>query len=352
MTTVGHRGLSDVTAFTKLPCDGATFASCCVCPRVTMSNDDSGAGYEVVAAVGAGLGEGPVWDARSRRLVWVDITGMAIHHTDPETGHTDSTSLPLQVGAVVPRARGGYVAALQDGFWVIGDGPPRRLSTVLGADSALRFNDGKCDPAGRFWAGTMALDAAAGAGSLYCLDTDGEVTQVLTDVSISNGLAWSSDRSTMFFIDSPTQRIDAFDYTLSTGAIGNRRVAVEIPASMGEPDGMTIDAEGGLWVALWGGSAVHRYLDGRLERVISLPVSQPTSCAFGGPHLDELYVTSAWQGLNSSQREAQPLAGALFRIRPGVQGILPFVYGEAVVHRSLRSWIMRSGRRVPSSIHD
>ena len=145
-------------------------------------------------------------------------------------------------------------------------------------------------------------------------------------MTISNGLAWSHDGATMYYIDSPTQRIDAFSYAPATGEIADRRTVVEVPAELGTPDGMTIDADGGLWIALWGGGAVHRYVDGRLDRVITLPVSQPTSCAFGGPDLDELYVTSAWKGLSPEVRRAQPLAGALFRLRPGVRGIPPSVF--------------------------
>ena len=133
----------------------------------------------------------------------------------------------------------------------------------------------------------------------------------------------------MFYIDTPTQRVDAFSYALETGEITDRRPVVQIPANLGSPDGMTIDAEGGLWVALWGGSAVHRYVDGRLDRVIALPVSQPTSCAFGGPDLDQLFVTSAWKGLSAERRATEPLAGSLFRLRPGVRGVLPFAFGDA-----------------------
>ena len=165
---------------------------------------------EVVAAAGAELGEGPVWDARSGLLAWVDILGRRIHLTDPRNGDTESIDVPLHVGAIAPRFARGFVAALQDGFWVVGDGPARRIATVPEARSGLRFNDGKCDPDGRFWAGTMAYDQAAGAGSLYRLDSNGEATRVLDGVTISNGLAWSADGGTMYYIDTPTHRIDAF----------------------------------------------------------------------------------------------------------------------------------------------
>jgi sugar lactone lactonase YvrE len=286
----------------------------------SSDNADRVAAVEVVAAAGAELGEGPMWDARSGRIAWVDILDRRIHLTDPATGATESIETPFHVGAIAPRAHGGFIAALQDGFWVMGDGPTRRIASVPEARPSVRFNDGKCDPAGRFWAGTMAYDQARGAGALYRLDAEGRPTLVIDGVTISNGLDWSLDGGTMYYVDSPLQRIDAFDYVPSTGEISDRRTVVKVAPEMGTPDGLTVDADGGIWVALWGGSAVHRYLHGRLDRVIKLPVSQPTSCAFGGAELDELYVTSASEGLSDSDRRAQPLAGALFRIRPGIRG--------------------------------
>ncbi len=284
---------------------------------------------EVVVAAGARLGEGPVWDVRSGRLAWVDVFASRIHLTDTRTGATDVIPVPLHVGSIAPRAAGGFVAALQDGFWVLGDGPPRQLARVPETAPGLRFNDGKCDPAGRFWAGTMAYDESPGAGALYRLDSEAVATRVLDGVTISNGLAWSADGSTMYFIDSPTHRIDAFSYAPATGVIGDRHLAVAIPPEVGTPDGMTIDIKGGLWVAIWDGSAVHRYLDGRLDRVIDLPVSRPTSCTFGGDDLDELFVTSAWEGLSDAERAAQPLAGAVFRLDPGVRGLPPVPFAGA-----------------------
>ena len=233
---------------------------------------------------------------------WVDILGRKIHQTDPQTGDTEDIDVPLDVGAVVPNAAGGFVAVLQDGFWLVGSGAPRLITGIREAGPTIRFNDGKCDPSGRFWAGTMAYDESRAAGALYRLGTDGQATRVLDAVTISNGLAWSADGNTMFYIDTPTQTIDAFSFDPSTGAIADRRPVIAIPPAAGAPDGMAIDAEGGLWVALWGGAALHRYLDGRLDRVIPMPVSRPTSCAFGGSDFDELFVTSASTGLTSEAR--------------------------------------------------
>jgi sugar lactone lactonase YvrE len=281
---------------------------------------------EVVVAAEAELGEGPVWDARSGRIVWVDTLGRQVHLHDPATGATESISTPLDVGAIVPRRAGGFMAALQDGFWVVGDGPARRVANVPEARAELRFNDGKCDPAGRFWAGTMAYDEVSPVGALYRLDRDGSVARVLDGVTISNGLAWGRDGTTIYYIDTPTRRVDAFAYDAATGEIANRRTAIEIPSAAGWPDGMTIDADDGLWVALWGGSALHRYVKGQLDRVVALPVSQPTSCAFGGPNLDDLYITSAWKGLSPAARREEPLAGCLLRIRPDVRGTAAISY--------------------------
>ena len=284
---------------------------------------------EVVSPAGARLGEGPVWDARIHRLAWVDILASRVNLTDVRTGATDVIPTPLHVGAVALRASGGYIAALQNGFWVIDVGNVVPLAVLPDARPDHRFNDGKCDPAGRFWAGTLAYDESVAAGALYRLDGDGTVTLMLDGVSVSNGLAWSADGQTMFFIDSPTRRIDAFAFEPATGEIADRRPIAHLAPESGYPDGMTIDAEGGLWVAVWRGSAVHRYRDGVLDVVIDLPVSLPTSCTFGGDDLDELYITSASEALSVRERAEQPLAGSVFRVRPGVQGLPPVPFADA-----------------------
>jgi sugar lactone lactonase YvrE len=279
---------------------------------------------DVVLDVGATLGEGPVWDHETSRLLWVDITRKLVHTFDPATGADETVDVGSPVGAVASRAGGGWVLALADGFAVTDPGSTvvRLVSPVDAEDPTIRFNDGKVDPAGRFWAGTMAYDGTPGAGTLYRLNPDHEVSVALEGVTISNGLGWSPDRRTMYFIDTPTARVDAFDYDADTGAITDRRLVVDIDA--GAPDGMTVDAEGGLWVALWDGWAVRRYLpDSRLDRVIEVPAQRVTSCTFGGEALDTLYITSARSGLEPSAFEEQPHAGALFAVNPGVRGIEP-----------------------------
>jgi sugar lactone lactonase YvrE len=268
-------------------------------------------------------GEGPAWDAVAGHLLWVDMLAGELHRTTPD-GADDVTKYDQPVCVAVPRVGGGVALALGDGLWLQEpDGELRRLFALPDPEPAgpIRMNDGKCDPSGRLWAGSMAYDSRPGAGSLYRLDADHSVHEMLPDVTISNGLAWTPDGATMYYIDTPTGRVDAFDADPETGEIGDRRPAVDVPEDAGQPDGMTIDDEGCLWVARWQGSAVHRYTpDGRLDTVVEVPCAQVTSCAFGGAGLDELYITTSGLGLSEADAAAQPLAGRLFRIRPGVTG--------------------------------
>jgi sugar lactone lactonase YvrE len=186
-----------------------------------------------------------------------------------------------------------------------------------------RFNDGKCDPAGRYWAGTMSLTDQPSKGALYQLEADHTVKRLIPDVSISNGLAWTSDGGTMYFADTPTRQIAAFDYDLVTGDVNNRRTVVHIPEDQGFPDGMTIDSEGMIWVAHWDGWQVSRWNPNTGEQLCAIPVpaSQVTSCTFGGPDLDQLFITTARVGLDEEELSKQPLAGGVFRAMPGVKGV-------------------------------
>jgi len=270
----------------------------------------------------ARLGEGPVWDARSGRLIWVDIEGAALHSTHPETGKTTTLPMPSPIGIAVPRQSGGFLAALEDGFYSIDpDGGTELIAEIDNRARGLRFNDGACDPAGRFLAGTMAYDFRPGAGSLYRLEPDLSVSRLIDSVTISNGLGWSPDGGTMYYVDTPTKRIDAFDYDVASGAISRRRPFVEIEGE-GRGDGLCVDVDGAVWVALWPGWSVRRYLaDGTLDAIVPLPVAEVSSCVFGGPSLDELFITTAWSTLSDEQRAAQPLAGSLFRASVGTRGI-------------------------------
>lgn len=278
---------------------------------------------ELVLDAQADLGEGPVWDERRQVLLWVDIHAGLVHTFDPAGGAGEAVDTGQPVGAVALREAGGLVLAVRDGFALLDPGAaaPRLVAALELDEPRTRMNDGKCDAAGRFWAGTMDEEEQAPLGSLYRLDPDGTVTPMLADLYLSNGLGWSPDRRTMYHVDTPTRRVDAFDFDLGAGAIGNRRTAVDLEPGAGLPDGMAIDAEGFLWVALWGGSAVRRYSPaGRLDAVVEIPASQVTSCTFGGPDLDELFVTTARRGLGPGQVASEPAAGGIFRVRPGVAG--------------------------------
>jgi sugar lactone lactonase YvrE len=263
--------------------------------------------------------EGPFWF--EDRFGWVDL--MAGHlwlagfdGTNLTEPRSYDVGMPL--GAAVPRMGGGWMLAAGAAFHALDeDGTVTRLIDDLADPAVIRMNDGKCDPSGRFWAGTMAFDEAAGAGSFYVFDS--AVRNVLDDVTISNGLGWSPDRRTMYYIDTPTKRVDAFDYDEETGAVSGRRTVVDI--EVGSPDGMTVDDEGCLWVALWGGGAVHRYTpDGRLAATVPLPVTSVTSCCFGGPDRSTLFVTTSQQGITPEQLKKEPEAGRVFRVDPGVTG--------------------------------
>jgi sugar lactone lactonase YvrE len=272
----------------------------------------------VAAHCRCSLGEGPVWDADRGELIWVDIESGVVHLRSP--GRSDERiHVGEAVGCAVPRACGGLALALRKGFAVRpDDGGPLRMVAPVELDRVdTRMNDGGCDPRGRFWAGTMSLRGDTRTAALYRLDGDLTVTCVLPGLSISNGIAWSPNGSSMYHVDTPRGRIDVYEFDPDRGAVGARRATIPIAAELGKPDGLTVDAEGGIWVALWGGAAVHRYdpggaLDARLE----LPVSNVTSCCFGDPDLQTLYVTSAARGA-----EHEPLAGALFALRPGVRGV-------------------------------
>ena len=280
---------------------------------------------EVAADIHAEVGEGPYWDEGSRTLLFVDIPPGRVHRLDPADGDVTTIEVGQAVGAVIPRASGGLVVAARDGIAELGPAGELSWLAPIEADrSSNRMNDAKCDPAGRLWAGTMAFEAEPGAGALYRIETDHSWEQVIDGVTISNGLGWSPDGSTMYYIDSPTKGVDLLDYDLATGAATGRRRVISCDDVDGVPDGMAVDAEGHLWVAFFGGGVVRRYdPDGGLVTEITLPAAQITSCAFGGEELDELYITSAARGLSATELAEQPHAGAVFRCRPGVRGPLP-----------------------------
>jgi sugar lactone lactonase YvrE len=285
---------------------------------------------ELAFETGDELGEGVTWDAANARLLSVDIMRGRVHLLDPSDGTFRTLEVGQPAGAVVPCRTGGLMLAVRDGFarLDIDSGAMTFVAYVEQDRPDQRMNDGSCDVAGRFWAGTMCIDERPGGGSLYRLDPDGSAHRMLTNIGISNGIDWSLDGRKMYYVDSLTPRIDQFDFDVSAGTISNRRCFVTIEAADGCPDGLTVDAEGAVWLALWGGSAVRRYLaDGTLDRVLRLPVTRPTTCAFGGPDLDDLYITSAAIKLSEAERRQQPLAGAILRHRAGVAGRAAHAFG-------------------------
>ena len=285
---------------------------------------------ELVADVHNVIGEGPVWFEDEQRLVWVDIKRHLVQWLDPETGLVEQIDVGADVGAVAPTTLGNLVAAIGNGFQAI-DRKSGRTKTLAVAEPdrpTNRMNDGKCDSRGRFWAGTMADDEAPGAGALYRLNLDHTVDRVLSEVTVSTGLDWTDDGRLMYYIDSLTYRVDMLDYQPSSGTVANRRPLIRIDKSDGLPDGMTLDSQGGIWVALWGGWSVRRYRpDGAFDLEVKLPVSKVSSCAFGGPDLSDLYITTAARGLSEEQVAKQPHAGGLFRCRPGFVGRPPYRFG-------------------------
>jgi sugar lactone lactonase YvrE len=281
--------------------------------------------WDVLAAPAVELGERPVWDPASNALVWVAITAGELHQLGADGSDRIVTKIGVPVGAAAPRAGGGYVLAAADGFRLIAaDGTAAGPPVVPpGMPPDVRFNDGACDPAGRFWAGTAATGGQAGTASLYRLDADGSVTEVLRGVTESNGLAWSPDATTCYYTDSgeAESRVRAFGFDLRSGSLTAERDLIRFAPGDGIADGLVVDAEGCLWIAMWDGSCVRRYsAGGDLLGLYPVPVSRPTCPGFGGQGLDELYLTTAWQGMSDERRAAEPLAGQLLRTRPGVRG--------------------------------
>lgn len=277
---------------------------------------------EPVLSIKAELGESPVWDEASDVLWWVDWSGGTVFRSDVRAGASVSFDVGADVAAVALTTSSGVVLAQSHGFTALDptSGAVRTIANAEAADSPTRMCDAKPDPEGRFWGGTTALDGVSPVGGLYVLERDGRVRRVLDNVAVSNGLGWSPDHTTFYYIDSATQRVDAFDFDAAAGSISNRRMLVAVPPEEGMPDGLCVDGEGGVWVALWDGWQVRRYTpDGDLDVIVELPVARPTCCAFGGKDLSDLFITTA-EPDSAEEREAQPLAGRVFAVRQDIAG--------------------------------
>ena len=287
---------------------------------------------ELAFPLRADLAESPVWDARRQRLFCVDLLARKIHALASNGGDVATIEAPSAVGCIAPRTNGQLIAAVAEGIAAVDfdTGLISTLHTPTGHDPRqCRFNDGKCDPQGRFWAGTLSWQGTPGAGALYCFHDARTSERVVPEVSVSNGLAWTRDGNTVYYIDSRTRRVDAFDFHGATARLSRRRAAVVFPPGDDLPDGCVIDDEDMLWVAHWRGGRVSRWdpRSGRILAVVQVPAPRVTSCAFGGADRGTLFITTARRGMSDAELAAHPEAGGIFSCRPGITGPVAVAFG-------------------------
>lgn len=287
----------------------------------------------VVLNARADLGEGAIWNQQENLLWWIDIEKGILHKFNPEDGTDKEYPMFRRIGTVVPTVSGKALVALEDGLNFF-DPATGGFTFIADPDAGIpdmRYNDGKCDPSGRLWVGGMGMGQDnRHQSSLYRLDNDLKTYKILDSITCSNGICWSLDKTRMYYIDTPTMKVMVFDYDDRTGEISNGRTLVEIPDGMGAPDGMTIDSKGNLWVCLWGGAGVACFdgTTGKLIRKIDVPALNVTSCAFGGKDYRTLFITSAGISMSPEAKDKYPLAGNLFAIVPGVNGVPAFFFND------------------------
>lgn len=310
-----------------LMCTIIAFASCQSNKKQPEKSTDTEKTASVTIAyqIDAKLGEGAIWNHKSNTLYWIDIEGKSFNIFDPKTNKNRSFPTPTHIGTVVPKNKDEAMIALVDGIHTINinTGETTLFADMSSQLTGCRLNDGKCDPAGRLWVGAMHWQQEKGKAKLFTITNDTEVAVKKDSVTISNGIVWTKDKSTMYYIDTPTSQIKAYDYDNATGNITNERVAVEIPNELGFPDGMTIDAEDMVWVGMWNGDAVIRFnpKTGEMLQKIAVPAHNVTSCAFGGEHLETLYITTSKLDMNEEEAKKYPYAGSIFKVNPGVKGV-------------------------------
>lgn len=279
---------------------------------------------ECVLACANRLGEGPIWDGERQTLFWVDIVSSTVHALDPASGAHRIWPVPEHVGSLSVRERGGLVLALKSGFAALDleTGRTTMLAPAEADQPDNRFNDGRCDRQGRFWAGSLAYTEDQPLGTLWRLDPDHRAQPVITGITISNGLCWSPDGRTMYFVDTPTREIMAYAYDPATGTPSAPRLFRRVDDTPGWPDGSIVDSEGCLWNAEWDGARVVRYApDGSVERVVEVPARRATCCSLGGPDLRTLFITTAWDRMSPAERADWPLSGHLFALDVDVPGL-------------------------------
>lgn len=284
---------------------------------------DYSASLEVVLELDAEVGESPYWDPASRTLSCVESFGGTIYVYSPESGQLRQGAAGCEIGAAVPRKRGGFVATSAQGLLALDSlaSAPRLLVPVEGDLPHNRMNDGKCDSRGRLWTGTFSTALKSVAGTLYRIDPDLSVHKALQGVHISNGMAWSPDEKYFYYCDTGKRTVYRFDYDIDSGELSNQRVFVQLTREEGLPDGMASDAQGCVWIAVYGGGAVRRYSpDGAWIGTIHLPVKAVTSCAFAGDDWSDLYITTAWHVPKWALPSPRENAGSVFRCRPGIAG--------------------------------
>ncbi len=295
------------------------------CSPIDYSNSLS-----VASAINYDIGEGPIWHPSSNKLIFVDCNLGYIHQLDPTSGVITKYEVGETIGVALPCKSGGFVVTSKGGLLSYDE--KNQTSLLVPIESSLpsnRMNDGKCDSLGRLWSGTFSSTFERGAGSLYRIDPDLSVTKVVSEVRVSNGIAWNQSETLMYFNDTLSSGIDVFDYDITHGTISNRRRFVDIERKQGLPDGLTVDIEGCVWVALFYGSEVRRYNpQGHLVGVVKLPTSRVTSCNFGGTDLTDLYITTADFKINDDGFPHEPEAGYVFKCNPGVSGLPSYPFGR------------------------
>jgi sugar lactone lactonase YvrE len=271
------------------------------------------------------LAEGPYWHAERKSFFWVDIEAKILFEYDWKNGSVKKTSIPYRVSMIVQDEQDNIILGVQGGLaaFNLNSGSLTWLINIEKEFPDHRCNDGKCDPDGRLWVGTMDKDCKEGEGSFYCIDEDLRLHKKLDKLSIPNGLAWSLDNKRLYHTDSPSHEIKSYFFETNAGDISLEKTVVKIPDEMGQPDGMTIDEEGMLWIAHWGGSGIYRWNpeNGKLLDKVEVPAQQVTSCVFGGEELDHLVITTASTGLSEEDLKKYPLSGSIFITKPGVKGI-------------------------------